>query len=93
MAVTNFRASDFPKGKKAKEQHNEPRKDNKILDDELDNAVRDPKEGAKFAKDFAKKDAEAEKTLADEVKNAVPEGTNEEQTKATPKKRGSKASE
>lgn len=80
MAVTNFRAEDFPKGKKAKEQHNEYREDNKILDVEVEKAVRDEDEGAKFAKEFAKKDAAAEEILADEVKNAVEEGTNEEQT-------------
>ena len=90
MAVTNFRKEDFPKGKKSKEQHNPEREDNKILANELDNAVRDAKEGDKFAKDFAKKDDAAEKTLAEEVKNTVEEGTNEEQTKAAPKKRGSK---
>lgn len=92
MAVTNFRAEDFPSGKKAKEQHNPEREDNKILAPEVEHAVRDAKEGEKFAKEFAKKDAEAEEVLADEVKNAVEEGTNEEQTaarKAPTRKRAS----
>jgi len=82
MAVTNFRGGDFPQGKKIKEQHNEARKDNAILDVEVEKAVRDSKEGAKFAKEFAEKDAAAEEKLADEVKNTVEEGTNEEQTAA-----------
>ncbi|QWY83942.1 hypothetical protein SEA_A3WALLY_92 [Microbacterium phage A3Wally] len=92
MAVTNFRKEDFPKGKKNKEQNNPEREDNKILANEVDNAVRDAKEGDKFAKDFAEKDAAAEKTLADEVKNTVEEGTNEEQDapKAPAKKRATK---
>ncbi len=68
MAVTIFRASDFPKGKKgAEETHNAPREDNKILATSLDNAVRDGKEGEKFAKDFAKKVDEADKTLNEEI--------------------------
>ena len=68
MAVTNFRASDFPKGKKgAEETHNEPREDNKILAGEVDHAVRDSKEGEKFAKDFAKKVDESNKTLNEEI--------------------------
>ena len=93
MAVTNFRKEDFPKGKKAKEQHNAEREDNKILDVEVEHAVRDANEGDKFAKDFAKKDAEAEEVLADEVKNTVEDGTNEQQTaEKTPlRKRSTKA--
>lgn len=68
MAITNFRASDFPKGKKgAEETHNDPREDNKILAKSLDNAVRDPKEGEKFAKEFAKKVDEADKKLNEEI--------------------------
>lgn len=68
MAVTNFRNSDFPKGKKnAEETHNAPREDNKILAKEVDNAVRDPKEGEKFAKDFGKKVEAADKKLNEEI--------------------------
>lgn len=93
MAVTNFRKEDFPKGKKAKEQRNAEREDNKILDVEVDHAVRDEKEGEKFAKDFAEKDAAAEEKLADEVKNTVEDGTNEQQTaeKTPTRKRSTKA--
>lgn len=101
MAVTNFRAEDFPQGKKGKEQHNVAREDNLILDAEVEKAVRDSEEGNNFAKEFAKKDAAAEETLADEVKHAVEEGTNEEQTadkastrrKSTPASRAAKAAD
>jgi hypothetical protein len=67
MAVTNFRAEDFPSGKKRKEQNNEPRKDNLILQGEVDKAVRDENEGNKFAKEFGAKVDEAEKTLNEEI--------------------------
>lgn len=67
MAVTNFRAEDFPSGKKADGQTGAAREDNKILDVEVEHAVRDPKEGEKFAKEFAAKVDEAEKTLNEEI--------------------------
>ena len=86
MAVTNFRKEDFSKGKKIKEQHNSVREDNKILNTELDKAVRDAKEGEKAADASVKKNAAAEKTLSDEIQKTVDEGSNEEQTKSAPKK-------
>lgn len=67
MAVTNFRASDFPKGKRKKEGKSEEREDNKVLDSEVKNAVRDPNEGKKVAKESEKKVAEAEETLEEEI--------------------------
>lgn len=67
MAVKNFRASDFPGGKKSKEQNNPPREDNKILQGEIDHAVRDENEGEKFVKEFGKKVDEADKKLNEEI--------------------------
>lgn len=71
MAGTNFTEKDFPKGKSVDEQHNEPREDNKILAKELDNAVRDGKEGEKYAKDFAERVDDANAKLQAEIENTV----------------------
>lgn len=76
-----------------KEQHNPPREDNKILQKELDNAVRDAKDGDKYATDFAARVKSASEKLEDEIKNTVKAGSNESQTKAAPKKKGSKPTE
>lgn len=67
MAVTNFRASDFPGGKRKKEKKSTEREDNKILDSETKKAIRDPNEGKKDAKELSEKVEEAEKTLAEEI--------------------------
>ena len=83
MAVTNFRASDFPKGKKRKEGKNTEREDNKILDSELEKVVRDPNEGKKDAKELETKVADAEKTLAEEISHT--ETPLEEQEAPKPK--------
>lgn len=67
MAVTNFRASDFPSGKKSKEKKSEAREDTKALNKQAESAVDDPKEGAKAAKETEKKVTEADKALAEEI--------------------------
>lgn len=71
MAGTNFTEKDFPKGENVDEQHNEPREDNKILAKELDHAVRDDKEGEKYAKDFAERVDDANAKLQAEIENTV----------------------
>ncbi len=67
MAVTNFQESDFPEGKKADEQHNPPREDNKILAKEIENAIRNRGGGDEFADDFASKVDDANKKLNEEI--------------------------
>lgn len=67
MAVTNFRESDFPEGDKVEEQHNPPREDNKILDKEIEHALRDRNAGNKFAKEFGSKVDDANKKLNEEI--------------------------
>lgn len=74
----------------ATEQHNPPREDNKILQKEVDHAVRDAKEGDKYAKDFGSRVKSAAEKLEDEIKNTVDQGSNESQTKKNAKSKGSK---
>jgi len=71
MAVTNFRASDFPKGKASKSGPDADRADNKVLQESLDNAVEDPKAGDKVANKAAKDLKVAEATLESEISNTV----------------------
>ncbi len=73
-----------------KEQHNEPREDNKILQKEIDYAVRDAKDGDNYAKDFGKRVESASEKLEAEIKNTVEAGSNESQTKKNAKSKGSK---
>ena len=67
MAVTNFQESDFPEGEKAEEQHNPPREDNKSLEKEIENALRNRGGGDEFAKEFGSKVDDANKKLNEEI--------------------------
>ncbi|UDL16361.1 hypothetical protein SEA_ZOOMAN_77 [Microbacterium phage Zooman] len=71
MTVTNFTESQFPEGTNVDEQHNPPREDNKVLAKELEHAVRDDKEGEKYAKDFAERVDDANAKLQAEIENTV----------------------
>ncbi|URP22165.1 hypothetical protein SEA_BIG4_81 [Microbacterium phage Big4] len=71
MTVTNFTESQFPEGTNVDEQHNPPREDNKVLAKELEHAVRDGKEGEKYAKDFAERVDDANAKLQAEIENTV----------------------
>lgn len=92
MAVTNFRASDFPSGKKPKEKKSEVREDTKALNKQAESTVDDPKAGAKAAKEAEKKVAEADKTLAEEIsKTETPLEEQEAPKKAAPRRTAKKA--
>lgn len=92
MAVTNFRASDFPSGKKKKSTKTEVREDTKALNKQAESTVDDPKAGAKAAKESEKKVAEADKTIADEISNTETPLEQQEAPKKTSTRRSTKKS-
>lgn len=94
MAITNFRASDFPKGKKQKNAKRTEREDNQILDAAVENAIDDPKAGNKVAKETEKKVEEADKTIAEEIsKTETPLEEQDEPKKPATRRRSTKKAE
>lgn len=91
MAVTNFRASDFSKGKKIKEGKSEVREDTKSLDQQAAAAVDDPKSGAKAAREAEQKVAEADKSIAEEISRTETPLEEQEAPKKAPARRAKKA--